>query len=292
MISFVIITYNSEKYIKQCLDHILAIKDIPYEIIVVDNDSKDDTKRIVKDEFESVKLIELDRNVGFASGVNIGVRNAAKDVIFLLNPDAYIKIADLPDCIEYLSSDHVGPVGPKVINPHDSNRQYSARSFPTLKTGIFNRSSIFTSLIPNNRYSMGYLNPLVSDDLRQPVDWVSGCAMIFRKEVFDLVGGFDEAFFVFYEDIDFCYRLDQAGYRAAYSPSVVVSHEIGISRTVPTIKINYERHRGMWVYYAKHFKRNPFTAVIIFFGISLRFAITSVKVLFRNFLAIFGYSRS
>ena len=281
MISFIIVTYDSERYIRDCLNHIIAATDVPYEIIVVDNDSKDSTRQIVKDEFKSVKLIESDRNLGFAHGVNVGVRNAQEDVIFLLNPDACVLSSNLLDSIAYITSNHVGVLGPKVTNPHDSSRQFSARRFPTLRTGIFNRSSIFTSLIPNNRFSKEYLNPIVSDDRPQQIDWVSGCAMIFRKEAFDRVGGFDEDFFVFYEDIDFCYRMKEAGYKVIYNPAVVVSHEIGISKTVPTIKINYERHRGMWVYYTKHFSRNPFITCMVFCGILLRFTVTSVKVLLK-----------
>jgi GT2 family glycosyltransferase len=278
VISFIIVTYNSEKHIRGCLNHIMAVPDIPYEIIVVDNDSRDSTRQIVRDEFESVRLIELDKNLGYAYGVNIGVRNAEKDAIFLLNPDARILSSNLSGPVAYLSSNHIGVLGPKVLNPHDLSRQFSARRFPSLRTGIFNKSSIFTSLIPRNRFSMEYLNPIAEDDTQQTVDWVSGCAMIFRKEAFDLLGGFDEDFFVFYEDIDFCYRLKEAGYKVEYNPTVVVSHDIGISKTVPTIRINYERHRGMWIYYKKHFNRNALIDCMVFGGILLRFIITSIKV--------------
>jgi hypothetical protein len=113
------------------------------------------------------------------------------------------------------------------------------------------------------------------------VDWVSGCAMIIRKDVFDSVGGFDESFFVFYEDVDFCRRVKEAGYHVMYDPQIVVSHRVGISETVPTMKVNYERHRGMWIYYTKHFRRNPLLDVTVLSGITLRFAITSLKVLLR-----------
>lgn len=284
MISFIIVTYNSQTYIRNCIEHIIAIPDVSHEIIVVDNDSKDDTRQIVRDRFESVRLIEMKENLGFASGVNAGVRSAAGDVIFLLNPDASILSLDLPAALAGISSDHTGALGPKVLNPRDLGRQFSARRFPTLRTGIFNKSSIFTSLLPRNRYSMDYLNPIIDDNKPQTVDWVSGCAMFFRKDVFDSMGGFDDGFFVFYEDIDFCYRLKKAGYRVVYNPAIVVSHEIGISRTVPTLKINYERHRGMWLYYKKHFHRNAHIDALVICGIILRFAITSIKVLVKRLI--------
>jgi GT2 family glycosyltransferase len=284
MISFVIVTHDSEKHIRDCLNHIMAVSDISYEIIVVDNDSKDNTRQIVKDEFESVKLIESKENLGFAHGVNTGVHHAKQSTIFLLNPDARILPSNLRDSAAFISSNHVGVLGPRVINPHDFSRQFSARRFPTLRTGIFNRSSIFTSLVPNNRFSREYLNPIVSDDRPQQIDWVSGCAMVFRKEVFDLVGGFDDNFFVFYEDIDFCYRLKEAGYKVVYNPMLLVSHEIGISKTVPTLRINYERHRGMWLYYTKHFQRKRLIDLFVICGIALRFIITSIKVLVKKII--------
>ena len=284
MISFVIVTHSSEKHIRGCLNHIMAVSDISYEIIVVDNDSQDNTRQIVRDEFKSVKLIESKANLGFAHGVNTGVRHAKKNTIFLLNPDAWILTPHIKDSTAFISSKHVGVLGPKVINPHNSSRQFSARRFPTLRTGIFNRSSIFTSLVPNNRFSREYLNPIVSDDRPQEIDWVSGCAMVFRKEVFDLIGGFDDSFFVFYEDIDFCYRLKEAGYTVVYNPAIVVSHEIGISKTVPTLRINYERHRGMWIYYTKHFRRKGIVDLFVICGIALRFIITSIKVLVKKII--------
>ncbi len=281
MISFVVVSYNSEKYIRDCLNHILAVNDMPHEVIVVDNNSSDATRQIIKSEFPSIRLIESEVNRGFSYGVNRGVKSAKGDLIFLMNPDAVILTPGVRAIRDYFSEDHVSVLGPKVVNSGDYSRQFSARRFPTLKTGIFNKSSIFTSLVPNNKFSREYLNPIIDDSLPQPVDWVSGCAMIIKKDIFHLIGGFDERFFVFYEDIDFCRRVRDAGYEIMYDPEVVVAHEIGISRTVPTIRINFERHRGMWIYYTKHFRRNTLLDITVFSGITLRFAITSLKVLLR-----------
>ncbi len=279
MISFVIITHNSERTITACLEHISSIKGIPYEIIVVDNNSRDMTKQLIRSRFNNVRLIELEKNMGYGSGANFGIKHASKDIIFLLNPDSYILTHDLRNIPGYLSTDHVGVLGPKILNPSDGTRQLSARNFPTLRTALFNRGSILTRLVPSNRFSREYLNPIMSDDKSQQVDWVSGCAMIVRKDVFDAIGGFCEDYFLFHEDVDFCNRLARAGYRVVYHPEVSVSHEIGISRTVPTIKINYERHRGMWLYYRKYLRRNPFTHILVACGILLRFFMTSIEVL-------------
>lgn len=279
MISFVIVTYNSGKHITACLNHVSSITDIPYEIIVVDNNSKDNSRQIIRKGFRSVRLFQMGQNLGFARAVNIGVRNAKQDVVFLLNPDAQIKTSELMHSIHYLFLDHIGVLGPQVVNPQDSRRQFSARRFPTLRTGFFNSSSFLTRLFPNNSFSREYLDPIIDKDKPQEVDWVSGCAMMFRKDIFNSIGGFDEQFFVFHEDVDFCYRLKRAGYKVVYYPDVIVAHEIGISRTIPTIRINYERHRGMWLYYRKHLQRVHFIGFFVAFGIILRFTVMSIKIL-------------
>jgi GT2 family glycosyltransferase len=279
MISFVIITHNSERTITACIEHISSIKGIPYEIIVVDNNSRDMTKQVIRSKFDNVRLIELHRNMGYGRGANLGIKHARKDIIFLLNPDSYKLTHDLKNIPHYLSTDHVGVLGPKILNASDGRRQLSARNFPTLRTALFNRGSILTRLVPNNRFSREYLNPITSDDTSQQVDWVSGCAMIVRKDIFNAIGGFCEDYFLFHEDVDFCNRLARAGYRVVYYPDVSVSHEIGISKTVPTIGINYERHRGMWLYYTKYFQRNLITDALVACGILLRFMMTSAKVM-------------
>ncbi|MBN1881342.1 MAG: glycosyltransferase family 2 protein [Deltaproteobacteria bacterium] len=282
MLSFVIVSYNSENHIESCINHISMVEDIVYEIIVVDNDSKDNTKQIVKDKFPEVKLIESHENRGFSWGVNIGVSHAKYDYVFILNPDSMVQTRQFKESLHELSLNGVGIIGPKVINPGDKARQYSARRFPTLRTGVFNRSSIFTSLIPNNRHSREYLDPIENPEETQKVDWVSGCAILFKKGIYHEVDGFDESFFVFYEDIDFCKRVTASGHSIQYYPDIQVEHEIGISKTVPTIKINYERHRGMWVYYKKHFERNFILDIIVLAGIISRFMITSIKVVIKT----------
>ena len=282
MLSFIIVTYNSQAFIESCIEHISNVEDISHEIIVVDNDSKDETRKIVKDKFPHVKLIKSPENRGFSWGVNLGVSYAKYENIFVLNPDSKILTRGFKPILNRMSSNGVGVVGPKVINPGDKIRQFSARSFPTLRTGIFNRSSIFTSILPNNKHSKEYLDPIDNPEEVQRVDWVSGCAFLFKKDIHQKVNGLDDTFFVFYEDIDFCKRVTDSGYYIEYNPSIQVEHEIGISKTVPSFEINFERHRGMWIYYKKYFNRNFMLDIIVIFGIVLRFMVTSIKVAIKK----------
>ena len=278
-ISFIVITYNSEKYIRNCINSIYKKCNMLFEIIIVDNNSQDFTREIIKEEFKDVKLITSNQNKGYSWGVNTGVLQSNGDLIFLLNPDTEVINIRVKDVFKTFSNGHIGVIGPKVMNSKDNNRQFSARSFPTLKTGVFNNRSLLTRIIPSNRFSRQYLNPIINDDEAQYVDWVSGCAMLIKKDVFNLVGGFDKNFFLFYEDVDFCYRTSKAGYKVLYYPAIEIKHEIGISENVLNLKINYKRHHGMWVYYCKYFQRKYIFDFMVIFGIMCRFLITSIKIL-------------
>jgi N-acetylglucosaminyl-diphospho-decaprenol L-rhamnosyltransferase len=281
-ISYIIVTHNSERDIRGCIGSIYERCAVPFEIVVVDNNSQDLTRKIVEEEFGEVKLISSEMNNGYSWGVNTGVSHSKGDFVFILNPDTKIVSTITEDVFRPFSSDKIGVVGPKVINPEDKRRQASARSFPTLKTGLFNNRSLITAVIPDNRFSAQYLNPIIDEEKEQQVDWVSGCAMVIRRELFDLVGGFDESFFLFYEDVDFCQRASRAGYRVLYHPSIEIEHTIGISANVPGLRINYIRHRGMWHYYRRYFRRNVVIDLMVIMGIACRFLVTSVKVLLTS----------
>jgi GT2 family glycosyltransferase len=287
-ISYIIITHNSERDIRDCIGSIHERCAVPFEIIVVDNNSQDNTREIVEEEFGEVRLISSEMNNGYSWGVNTGVSRSSGDYVFILNPDTKIVSTITEDIFKPFSDGRTGVVGPKVINPDDKERQASARSFPTLKTGLFNNRSLITAVIPGNRFSAQYLNPIIDEDREQQVDWVSGCAMVIRRKLFDLIGGFDEGFFLFYEDVDFCQRTSLAGYRVLYNPLIEIEHTIGISANVPSLRINYIRHRGMWLYYRKYFKRNIVIDLMVLLGIACRFLVTSVKVLLTS---IFGGGR-
>jgi GT2 family glycosyltransferase len=279
VISFVIVTHNSSATVGACLDCLALLRGIPHEVVVVDNDSTDDTRAVVRGHPQRARLVESETNGGFSYGVNLGTSRASGETIFLLNPDAYVRSFDRAAVDSLLSEGTVGVIGPRVLDGRSGTRQLSARSFPSLRTALFNRYSLISRLMPNNRYSRQYLDPVGDGNETREVDWVSGCAMIFRKEVFERVGGFDERFFVFSEDVDFCLRLNRAGYRVLYSPDVVVEHEIGISKDGHSPRVNYERHRSMWLYYQKHLKKNIFVDAAVLSGIVIRYSFTSLKAL-------------
>ena len=270
MISFIVITHNNEDCIGKCLSQLKSSDGVRCEIIVVDNNSTDKTKAIIKEEFPNVLLCKSDINRGYSYGINKGVANSKGDVIFIMNPDAQLLTTNLRNMYEYIKSNHVSVLGPKVINP-DGTRQFSARRFPTLKTGFFNRLSLITKLLPNNKYSNYYLNPIIDDDKTQNVDWVSGCSMVIRRDIYEKLSGFDEDFFLFNEDVDFCYRSKKIDYKVQYYPYIIVMHKMGISNNYTNFKVKYQRHRSMWLYYRKHFKRNFLLDILVFCGIVIRF---------------------
>ncbi|GIX45475.1 MAG: glycosyltransferase family 2 protein [Candidatus Hydrogenedentota bacterium] len=271
-LSVVLINLNTREFLRACLKSFGArLNDPSYEVIVVDNGSTDGSLEMVREEFPSVRLMPQGENLGFTKANNIGLRAARGQYLLILNSDTEI----LDDALERMCAfmeahPDIGALGPKLLNP-DFTLQYSCRRFPSYRTALFHRYSIITRLFPNNRYSQEYLMKDVGHDTTMDVDWVSGAALLTRRETLAQVGLFDEGFFVYAEDVDLCYRIKQAGWRVVYLPEARIIHHIGkTSRQVP-YRATWERHRSMWRFYRKHYSRGiVLVDVATFVGIALR----------------------
>ncbi|MEX2246426.1 MAG: glycosyltransferase family 2 protein [Dehalococcoidia bacterium] len=256
-ISVVIVTYNSSDVIGRCLASLREHS--PHdtvEVIVVDNASSDGTPDLIRRDFPWVLVFECGDNAGVSAGVNVGVSFSQGPYIATINPDCRFDADALTPLTAYLR-DHpdVGIVAPQLLDD-DGAVQLSCRAFPGYATALFSRYSPLTRLLPGNRFSRRYLMSGFDHASLRDVDWVSGAAMMFPRPVYDRLRGWDERFFLFSEDVDFCKRVHDAGLRVVYDPSVRVTHRIGISAN-PTSRVIVERHRSMWRYYRKHLRRNP-----------------------------------
>ncbi|MDD5567241.1 MAG: glycosyltransferase family 2 protein [Patescibacteria group bacterium] len=223
-ISIIILNYKSKGLTKQCLRGIELIKPKrEYEIIVVDNASNDGTAEMVRNEFPGVKLIVSPRNCGFAAGNNLGIRQATGKYIMILNPD----VALLSDSIEVLyrfMEDHpeVGLAGPKLINP-DGTVQASCRTFPTPKI-IFYRRSPLGKFTGPKKVLREHLMLEWDHRENRAVDWMIGACFIVRAETVEKIGLLDERFFLYLEDVDWCRRFWQAGYKVYYVADAEMVH--------------------------------------------------------------------
>ncbi len=269
-VSAVIVTYNSRDEIAACLDSFAQYTSRDAcEVVVVDNCSTDGTAEFVESAYPWVRAVRSPKNAGLSAGVNAGVAASSGEFVAVINPDVRFEADVLSPLAAYLRAHRdAGIVAPKLLND-DGTLQLSCRAFPGYSTVLFNRYSLLTRLLPGNRRSRDYLMSDFDHASIRDVDWVSGAALMFPRRVFDELGGWDAGFFLFNEDVDFCRRVHDAGYRVVYDPEVFVHHSIGISEAA-SARIIIERHRSIWRYYRKHLRRNAIVDAATAAGIAAR----------------------
>ena len=285
MITIIIVTYNSEKFIRKCIESIyLKTKSTDFEIIVVDNNSKDKTVEIIYKEFKNVRLIRNKKNIGFAAANNIAMERSSGDFIMLLNPDTILDnnaIGILMDSM--IKNENIGCVGAKLLY-FDGSLQFSCRRFPNFINVFFGRRSIFRYLFPKNPISREFMLENMNYNYSHDVDWVMGAAMMIRREMINTVGNFDEQYFLFVEDTDLCYRIKQSGKRIVYVPEAVIKHFHGASIRKGFSRAHLHHNIGMYKFFKKYYsKQNKAFGFILYCTILIRLVI----VYFLEQLVIF-----
>ncbi len=229
VLSVVIVSWNVRDLLRRALSSIRGswpATAVP-ELIVVDNASQDGSAEMVRSEYPEVRLIANDENRGFTGGNNQGIGFATGDYVLLLNPDTEIVEDALATMVAYLQEHgDVGLVGPKLLDP-DGSPQSSRRRFPDLSV-LFLESTWLESLLPRRHLQRYYVDD-VSDSVVQDVDWVTGAAMMVRRQVIESVGRLDESFFMYSEELDWCRRIKSSGWRIVYLPTARVIHYGGKS---------------------------------------------------------------
>ncbi len=250
-ISIIVLTFNSGKYILDCLNSVKKSSYTNYEIIVVDNGSKDGSADLVKNNFPNVKLVLNEKNLGFTGGNNIGVKHAKGDLIFLLNDDTTIN-KDLLKTLaeELMSSGKIGVVGPKIYYMDEPEKVW------------------FGGGMINWAKGEGYH---LKSDKKMEVDYITGCALMTRKEIIDKIGLFDNKFFAYYEDADFCRKVKKLGYEIKYIPYGGVWHAKSVTASLVfmgdikgqyfkmllrylkfTIILKWKNYRNRFVFFMRH----------------------------------------
>ena len=248
MISIVIIAYNSTEYIYRCVESILKsfTKDINIEIIIIDNNSK----RKIELVYSSVTVYRLNRNLGYSKALNYGIRKAKFDNIITVNPDTYVLKNTITNIYTYFNSlNKDSIVGCKILN-YDSSFQYSSRrKFPYFKY-LFPYALKFKWIGIVNKYN--YCN--ISENVIHHVDCISGSFMIFPKSLFDKLDGFDERFFLYFEDTDFCTRARKIGADILYYPESIVYHKKYGSTTFKNyFFVRFHFYKSFIKFYLKYF---------------------------------------
>ncbi len=257
-VSVLVVSHDSSRFLPRCLGSVARqASSLSIETVVVDNSSADGSAGIATGR-RGVEVIVNPVNRGFAAAVNQGLAVTTGRYVFWLNPDAALLDDGLGALVEYMDAHPaVGIVGPRILDP-DGALQRSARAFPSYDWAVGHRHSLLTRLFPDNPYSRRYLLADLDPSAPRAVDWVSGAALLHRRALAERIGGLDETFFMYCEDIDFCLRARQAGWTTEYHPALLVEHEVAGSTRARSRAMLFERHRSLWRYYKKHFPRRPF----------------------------------
>ena len=292
-LSVIILNWNTQALLEKCLESLVCGQsEIALEVIVVDNASEDDSRTMVRDQFPQVKLICNPKNLGFGAGNNVALPAATGRYVMFLNSDTVVMAGAMALLVRYADAHpDIGILGPKLLNG-DGSLQYSCRSYPNLATGFF-RNTPLGRLFPKNRFNTDYLLKDYDHVAPRDVDWVSGAALMIRGSLLERIGGFDEDFFMYCEDVDLCWRCNHAPlilpetsvappqgaegtpaatWRVTYYPDAIIYHLIGKSSDLAPTRMTYEFHRSQYLFYKKHYARSmplvlrPFIPV----GIALR----------------------
>ena len=288
-LSIIIVNYNTKQLLVDCVKSIInTTKNISYEIIVVDNNSTDNSVLSIKKKVLSIKnlkIIENEKNVGFSRANNIGIEKAKGRYILFLNSDTIVYSNTLEKMIEFMDEyQDAGAATCKVVLPSGELDDASHRGFPTPLNSLYYFSGL-SKIFPKSKNFAGYNLSYIDVNTTHEIDACAGAFMIVRKEAGKKIGWWDEDYFWYGDDLDFCYRLKNFGFKIYYVPTVSVLHYKGVSGGIKEISkhlttANKEtqkqamdaRFNAMKIFYNKHYKNDYpwFVNWIVYKGIDLR----------------------
>lgn len=253
LVSIILVNYNGAEILPECLYSLEKyINKNNCEIIVVDNNSQDNSIDIIENQFPNIKLMKLPKNVGFGAGNNVGAKIATGEFLFLLNTDT-ILIENTPQLLSnYLhQNEDVGVVSSRITF-QDGSYQLSCGNLPNIMIEFIDKirysldkkwHSIFSTLYDKQYSSV------------QEVGWVTGACLMIRRDIFEKLGGFDESFFMYFEDKDLCKRVHDTGFKVIYYPKTSLIHLLaGSSQSMKKSVNSYYRDSQVY-YYQKHLER-------------------------------------
>jgi len=271
-VSVVIVSYESRDLLALCLGALAADgqRRATVETIVVDQASRDGTAAWLAVEHPEVRLVALDENVGFGAGNNRGAAVAGGRWLLLLNSDAFVRPGALDELVRFAEAGPADAVGPRLLWP-DGRLQRSCRRFPTVFR-IATEYLYLRKLAPRSRILNGFYYGDFAHDEARPVDWVTGACVLLRRDLFERLGGFDEAFFLYSEEVDLLYRARRLGAETWYDPAAEVEHVWGGTAGRSSALTLQERARSHVRYLAKHGSRGAAQRgrLVLLAGLALR----------------------
>lgn len=264
-LSIIIVSYNTKQLLADCINSIEKyFGSLTYEIIVVDNASKDGSTALLKSEYPQVKLIENGYNAGFAKANNQGLELCSGEYLLLLNSDTIVKENAISALVGFMDSHGDTAIcGPKLLNSDLTLQLPCRRGFPRLINSVAYFSGI-SRLFPENKVLGSYLMTYMDSGLTHEVDAVSGACLLVRRNTLGRIGGLlDEAFFMHFEDIDLCFRAKKAGYKVYYVHNSEVVHLKGQSSKLRSSGVTKDFFDSALLYSRKNYKSENTVAFLL-----------------------------
>ena len=292
-LSVIVVNYNAGSLLRDCVDSLLSCP-VDIEVIVVDNASNDSSLEGLQN-LPGVAVIRNPTNVGFASACNIGVNASTAPFILFLNPDCYFESDALsPLLVALQSGERIGMVGGLLLNRDGTEQAGGRRAVPTPWRSFVRAFGLhrFADRWPKLFYDF-YLHKqaLPSDSIE--VEAISGACMLVKRTAMDDVGLWDEAYFLHCEDLDWCMRFRQNGWKILFVPASRIGHALGACSKSRRVFVEWHKHKGMVRFYRKFF-RNQYPGVLMGLveaGVWLRFALVSVYLTLQRIFARGGAGR-
>jgi len=282
-LSVVIVNWNAGEYLPACLSSIFN-EGLDIEVILVDNASTDGSERRAKKQFPQIKLLRMKENKGYSAGCNAGIREANGEFILILNPDTVVIPGAFSQLLKF-AREHpeAGIIGPQLIG-FDGKIQMSCRRFPSYETGLF-RGTFLERLMPRSRTLSRYLLSNWDHSSPRTVDWVSGAAMLLRRDFLYEAGLFDETFYMYCEDVDMGMRAKEFGWKVMYCPYAKIYHRIGGSSDKKVIPMLVKFHLSHYLFFKKHWgwRTSLFGELFLIFGLVTR----TLLLILKNRLDVF-----
>lgn len=279
-VSVVIVSYNARYYLEQCLYSVeKALENIEGEIIVVDNDSPEKPIDFIRNHFPNVQFIESKENLGFGRANNLGVKKAKGEYVLILNPDTLVPENLFERLIHFAAEidDVMGAIGVRLIDANGNFHPESKRNIPTLQNTF---GKLFGTLI-DKKNAKGYYKSNVGELDIAPAEVLVGAFMFLKKSVYEKVGGFDERYFMYGEDIDLSYSLELNGFTNYYFGEISVLHYKGEStrKDKKYLKIFFG---AMEIFIKKYYGKHFFRYQIFSLGLKLRYFWANLNGAFKS----------
>jgi N-acetylglucosaminyl-diphospho-decaprenol L-rhamnosyltransferase len=241
----VVVNFETGPLLVECIRSVLADSSAgPVELVVVDNDSRDDSLAVLFAAHPDVRVVRAPGNVGYARAANIGAASTKAPIVAVMNADTVLEPGTAGALVSRLEREsRLAACGPRIHNL-DGSDYPGARTLPSIPVAIGH--GLLGMWWPRNRFTVRYRQLDADPEVPRLVDWVSGAAIWLRRRALDDIGGWDERYFMYLEDTDLCWRLRKSGFEIAYEPAGVVVHVQGASASRRPYRMLLEHHRSAW----------------------------------------------